>query len=242
MKTKHIVLAGLACVIVFVLISYTLGGSKGDTQDVQKLAMEMEGLKKDIEVLRTDLDTLKLGDEASVEKVQGAAAKQTMGGLKIAIVSVRRIFQECERGAGYRQQAIAEQDKIIAELEKLSKEIETDRAGLATLREDSADYVLRAKELFGKQANYQALQEFYKQHMEYKDQLWTKELYQDILFAAREIARRKGFDLVFREDEIDFSEPNITELGMAMRSQKLLYSGGCVDISDDVIARLDAEE
>ena len=242
MKTKHIVLAGLACVIVFVLISYTLGGSKGDTQDIKKLAAEMDGLKKEIEILKTDLDTFKLENNSTVNNMQGSAGKQAMGGLKVATLSVRRIFQECKRGAGYRQQALTEQDKIIAELNKLSKEIESERAGLTTLKEGSTDYILRAKELFGKQANFQALQEFYKQQMEYKDQMWTKELYQDILLAAREIARDRGFDLVFREDDIDFSEPDITELGMAMRSQKLLYSGGCVDISDEVIARLDAEE
>lgn len=238
MKTKHIVLAGLACVIVFALISYSPGGSKGGTQDIQKLADEMEGLKKEVEVLKNDLNTFKLNNNPPVPNVEGTAGE----GLKVATISVRRVFQECRRGAGYRQQAIAEQGKIVAELDKLSKEIETERAGLATLKEGSTDYILGTKELFGKQANYQALKEFYTQQMEYKDQLWTKELYQDILLAAREVARNKGFDLVFREDEVDFSETDIAELGMAMRSQKLFYSGGCVDISDEVIARLDAKE
>jgi Skp family chaperone for outer membrane proteins len=169
-----------------------------------------------------------------------AELKQPGSGLKIAVVSIAKIFQNCKRSVSYREEAGAEQNGIIAELEKLSKEIEAERAGLKTLKEDSSDYMARAKELFEKQASYQARQEFYKQQMELKDKLWTKELYQDILRIAGEIAKEKGLDLVFREDEIDFSEANTSELGLAIRTQKLLYSGGCLDITDEVTARLDA--
>jgi Skp family chaperone for outer membrane proteins len=98
----------------------------------------------------------------------------------------------------------------------------------------------RAKALFEKQANYQARNEFYKQQMELKDQLWTRELYQDVIRITGDIAKEKGLDLVFKEDEIDFSEPDVSELGLALRTQKLLYSGGCLDITDEVKARLDA--
>lgn len=242
MKTKHVVLAGFGCVIASVLISYTLGGSKGGTGDVQKVTAELKELKKDFEGLKTDLNMLKLGKKDSVRKIQGATGEQGGSGLNVATISIRKIFQECKRGDTYRKKAMAEQDRVIAELEELSKEIEAEQAGLAVLRENSSDYMTRAKELFEKQANYQARQEFYKQQMEFNDQLWTKELYQDILRVTGEVAKDKGFDLVFREDEIDFSETNITELGLAMRSHKLLYSDGCVDISNEVIARLDAEE
>ena len=100
----------------------------------------------------------------------------------------------------------------------------------------------KAKALFEKQANYQARQEFYKQQMELKDQLWTKTLYQDILRIASDVAKEKGLDVVFREDEVDFSDPDISELGLAIRTQKLLYSGGCIDITDEVKAKLDAEK
>jgi len=244
MKTKNIVLAALVCVIVLVIVGYEHG--------------KVGELNKEIEGLKADLNTLKLGDEDYTQEIREmmekqaqlqaqkethqAEPKQSGTGLKAAVVSIRKIFQGCERGASYRKEVIAEQDRIIAELEKLSREIEAEKAGLKTLKENSSDYMARAKELFEKQANYQARQEFYKQQIELKDQLWTKELYQDILRIAGEVAKEKGLDLVFREDEIDFSETNITELGLALRTQKLLYSGGCLDITDEVIARLDAEE
>jgi Skp family chaperone for outer membrane proteins len=257
-KTKNIVLTALVCVIVLVIVGYEHSNFKRDAQHIQKITakqenvlLEMEKLNKEMEGLKADLNAFKLNDKDYTKGMREmmekqaqpqAELKQPGSGLKIAVVSIQKIFQKCKRGASYREEAITEQDRVIAELEKLSKEIEAEKAGLKTLKENSSDYMARAKELFEKQASYQARQEFYKQQMELKDKLWTKEIYQDILRIAGEVAKEKGLDLVFREDEVDFSETNANELGLAMRVQKLLYSGGCLDITDEVTARLDAEK
>jgi Skp family chaperone for outer membrane proteins len=240
------------------MVGYNYSYPKGSNKHTQKIAAELEGinlrvetLAKEVEDLKTDFNTFKLGGKDYTKEIQEIVKKQTQlqsepkqsgAGLKIAVVSIRKIFQECKKGISYKKEAIAEQDRIIAELDKLSKEIEAEKAGLKTLKENSSDYMVRAKELFEKQASYQARQEFYKQQLELKDKLWTKEIYQDILRIADGVAKEKGLDLVFREDEIDFSETNANELGLAMRVQKLLYSGGCLDITDEVTARLDAEK
>jgi Skp family chaperone for outer membrane proteins len=265
MKTKEIVLMVVVCIIVSVMASYGYSKFKSDNQHIQKIAAEQENilrelgkLNKEIEGLKADLNAFKLSDKdytkqllemmekqaqlQAQEETQPAELKQSGTRPKVAVVSVRKVFQECKRGALYRQEAVAEQDRIIAELDKLFKEIEAEKAGLKTLKENSSDYMTIAKGLFEKQANYQARQEFYKQQMELKDQLWTKEIYQEILRIAGEIAKEKGLDLVFREDEVDFSETDVAELGLAMRTQKLLYSGGCLDITDEVTARLDAKK
>jgi Skp family chaperone for outer membrane proteins len=254
MKNRSIVLTALVCVIVLAIVGYEHGNFKKDAQHIQEITAEqenvllaMEKLNKEIEGLKADLNASKLNDKGHTEMVEKqtppqAEPKQPGNGLKIAVVSIAKIFENCKRGASYREEAIAEQDRVIAELETLSKEIEAEKAGLKTLKEDSSDYMARAKELFEKQASYQARQEFYKQQMELKDKLWTKKIYQDILRIAGEIAKEKGLDLVFREDEIDFSETNASELGLNMRVQKVLYSGGCLDITDELTARLDAEK
>jgi Skp family chaperone for outer membrane proteins len=262
MNNKTIVITALVFVVVLAIIIHNRSSPQSDAKHIQEITakqenilLEMEKLNKEIEGLKAG-STVKPGDgdyakstqeitekQAQLqakEEPRPAEPKQSGAGPKIAVVSIRKIFQDCKRSVSYREEANAEQNEIITELEKLSKEIETERAGLKTLKEDSSDYMARAKELFEKQARYQARQEFYKQQMELKDKLWTKELYQDILRIAGVIAKEKGLDLVFREDEIDFSEANASELGLAMTTQKLLYSGGCVDITNEVKARLDA--
>jgi Skp family chaperone for outer membrane proteins len=268
MKTKDVILIIVVCIIVSVIASYGYSKFKKDDKDNQhipKIAAEQENilrelgkLNKEIEVLKADVNAYKLSEKdyskqlmemmekqtqlQAREETQPAKLKQSGTTPNIAIVSIRKVFQNCKKGVSYRQDAIAEQDRIIAELDKLSKEIEAQKAGLKTLKENSSEYMASAKELFEKQANYQARQEFYKQQMELKDQLWTKELYQDIIQTAGNIAKEKGLEMVFREDEVDFSETDVAELGLAMRTQKLLYSGGCSDITDEVTARLDAKK
>lgn len=264
MKNKTKVLTALVFIALLAIAVYEYNIFQKDAQHIQQITakqesvlLEMEKLSKEMESLRA-LSALKSGDEEYAKNMRELAeklaelqtkeksrpapveVKQSGDGLKVAVVSIRKIFQACKRSISYREEAAAEQDRIIMELEKLSKEIEAERAGLKTLKEDSSDYMTRAKELFEKQASYQAQQEYYKQQLELKDKLWTKELYQDILRAAGDIAKEKGLDLVFREDEVDFSEASASELGLAMRTQKLLYSGGCLDITDEIIARLNA--
>lgn len=242
MKTKNVVLMVAICIIVLAMVGYNYSYSKSKDSQKQDSAagledvnIKVEQLSKEMDGLKADLNALKSGGKSFTKETTGT-------GLKVAVVSISKIFQNCKRGAAYKKEAIAEQDKVIAELEKLSKEIDAEKAGLRTLKEDSSDYMERAKELFNKQASYQAQQEFYKQQMELKDKLWTKDLYQDILQITSVIAKEKGLDLVLREDEVDFSEANPTELGLAMRTQKVLYSNGCPDITDEVIARLDAKK
>ncbi|MDD5063561.1 MAG: OmpH family outer membrane protein [Phycisphaerae bacterium] len=264
MKNKTIVLTALICVVVLAIVVYKHSISQMDAQQIQEITAKQESVLLDLEKLNKEMEslkavsTLKPGDEdyaknmremaeklaelQTKEEPPPAEVKQSGEGLKIAVVSIRKIFQDCKKSVGYREEAAAEQNKIIAELEKLSGEIDAEKAGLKTLKEGSSDYMTRAKGLFEKQASYQARQEFYKQQLELKDKMWTKELYQDILRTAGEIAKEKRLDLVLREDEVDFSETNANELGLALRMQKLLYSGGCLDITDEITARLDAEK
>ena len=68
-----------------------------------------------------------------------AKSKTDNPALKVGVVSVFKVFQGCKRNETYKQQAQAEQDRIVAELEKLKKELEADQAGLVTLKQGSAD-------------------------------------------------------------------------------------------------------
>ena len=137
---------------------------------------------------------------------------------------------------------MAEQDKIAAELDKLAKEIEAEKAELKTLKENSTDYMTRLKGIFEKQANLQAQKEFQKQNMELKDQKWTEGIYKDIIRITADVAKQKGLELVFEESEVDLEGASVNEVMLTIRTHKLLYSDGCADITNDVIAKLDTAE
>ncbi|RKY23237.1 MAG: hypothetical protein DRP62_06310 [Planctomycetota bacterium] len=170
-----------------------------------------------------------------------AEPKVEKDSLQIGVVSVRRIFQNSSRHAGYMEKAVAERKSAEAELDKLSKEIEAEKAGLKTLKQGSSDYLSQMKEVMTKQAGLQAKQDFYKRQMELKDQQWTEQLYKDILQQSSEIAKEKGLALVFEKDEVELPAASANELMLTIRTHKLLYSDGCLDITDEVMARIDAK-
>jgi len=159
---------------------------------------------------------------------------------KIGVVNIRKVFQNCKQNVKYREKAIAEQNIAMAELEKLSKEIEVGRLGLQTLKSDSEDYMTAMKDLLSKQAKLQAQQEFYKQQLEIQDRRWTEKLYQKVINVTGEVAEDEGLELVLENERPVFPAMSADELIMSIRTTKVLYSGGCRDITEDVIAKLDS--
>ncbi|MHC4842741.1 MAG: OmpH/Skp family outer membrane protein [Planctomycetota bacterium] len=173
-------------------------------------------------------------------------ATQAQSGLndtssKMAVVSIQKIFQQCQTNAKYRQQATLEQEQALAELDRLTKEVEAQRAGLNTLKAGSSDYLQSMQDILTKQGELEAKREFTKQSFALKDQQWTTKIYKDVLRIIDEVAQQKGFDIVLEKNEPELLDSTpANELMLTIRTHKVLYSGGCQDITDEIIARLDA--
>ena len=63
----------------------------------------------------------------------------------------------------------------------------------------------------------------------------------EILQQVKKVAQEKGLEMVFDKDEVDFPAMSLNDATMIIRTHKVLYSGGCPDITDDVIAAMDKE-
>ena len=178
---------------------------------------------------------------AMVFEYSQAQSKSNTPSSKIGVVSILKVFRDCKRSDAHRTEFNAEQSKIIAALQTLSKDIEAQEAGLKALKPESSDYLAQRKKLIDNQVRLEAEQKFYKEQGILKQYKWSKELYQDILRITSELAEQKGLDLVLRKDEIDLLALSVNEISETVRTHKVLYSAGCVDISDEVVARLDKE-
>jgi len=168
-----------------------------------------------------------------------AQSKVGTSSMKIATVSIRRIFLNCKANDRYRADALAEQPKITAETDMLRKEIAAQEAGLRALRPGSADHLSQYKELLEKQDALERHQKFSAQQRVLQDRLWTEQLYEETLRIVKQLAQEKTLDLVFERDEPEFPVPSPDELMMTLSTHKVLYSG-CPDVTDEVLARLDA--
>jgi Skp family chaperone for outer membrane proteins len=170
-----------------------------------------------------------------------AQPKAEQHSLTIAVVNVREVFRKCNRNAKYRQEAMAEYNTAMLELEKLSKQIQADEAGLKTLKPGSPDHLKQYQDVLEKKAKLDVRQQYLKQERSLKDQRWTEQVYQEVLQIVKELAEKKGLDMVFDKQEPEFPSASGDELMLTLSTHKLLYSGGCPDITDEVIARLDAK-
>ena len=178
---------------------------------------------------------------AMVFEYSQAQSKSNTSSSKIGVVSILIVFRDSKRSNAHRNELLAERNKIGAAWKILSKEIEAQEAGLKAFKPESSDYLAQRKELIDKQARLEAEQKFYKEEIILKQYKWSKELYQDILRITSELAEQKGLDLVLKKDEIDLLALSVNEISETVRTHKVLYSGGCVDISGEVVARLDKE-
>jgi len=161
--------------------------------------------------------------------------------LKIGTVSVRKIFRESKRSAAYREAAMAEQQEVQTKLSQLSKEIEIEESGLKMLIPGSNDYMVRLESMFRKQAALQTEKELYTKKLSLKEQKTTEDLYRDILAAVSTIAAERGLGLVLEKSEPEFPSTSPTQLELSMGTHKVLYSGCGVDITTEVMARIDAK-
>lgn len=178
----------------------------------------------------------------SLSSVPNLAKSDSDSTAKIGVISVRNIFEKCKRNDLYKETMSAEQDKAIAELEKLRAEIDAEKAGLKTVRPGSSEYLSQMKQILTKQATYTAQQEFHKQQMAMKEQQWIEQLYRDLVSITADVAKDKGLDLVLENSEPELTDTTAEGLVMSIRTHKLLYSSGCVDITEEVMKRLDAKK
>lgn len=142
---------------------------------------------------------------------------------KIGVVSIRKILQECNRTAKYKQESENEKILIGAELAKLDKEIGDQTDGLKAFKPGSSDYLAQLKQILEKQASLKAQREFRERQRALKEQNMMEQLYEDIMQIAGQIAEQKGLALVLRKGE-------------------LLYSGGCIDLTNEVMVQLNTKE
>ncbi|MHC4738455.1 MAG: OmpH/Skp family outer membrane protein [Planctomycetota bacterium] len=173
-------------------------------------------------------------------EANSAESKGNKGPLKIGVISVQNIIKNCKKSENYRTEVATEYNKVKAELDKLAKEIEAETEGLKALKVGSDDYMALMKEVLIKQSSLQAQEKFYDQQMAFKNQGLIGQLYKEILDRTNKVAEQKGLDMVFENSEPVLPAPNSNELTLIINTHKLLYSGRCVDITDEVMAQVDA--
>jgi Skp family chaperone for outer membrane proteins len=170
-----------------------------------------------------------------------AASPATGPASKVGVVSMREVFKASTKHKQYSSQAMARQARARTQLDDLRKALEGEEVELKGLKQGTADYVQQLQSVLDKRAKMQSQQEFLKQQSVLEDKKWLEDLYQAFARATGVIAKEKGLDLVLERTEPEFPIPS-EELMTTLYMHKVLYAGGCVDLTGEVTARVDADE
>jgi Skp family chaperone for outer membrane proteins len=168
-----------------------------------------------------------------------AASEAVAPAGKIGVVSIRTVFNTSKRHAQYRSQVLQAQSRAKAQLDDLAKDIDAEEAGLKALKDGTPDYLKQLQTILKKRAELDSQREYLKQQRSLEDKNWMESLYQETLKIVKAVAKEKGLSLVFERTEPEFPISS-EELMMTFSTHKVLVADGCVDLTQEVAARLDA--
>jgi Skp family chaperone for outer membrane proteins len=118
-----------------------------------------------------------------------AAKDKTMQPPKIAIVSVRELFDSSTLKTQTEKELSDAGEKRLAELKNMEQEIEADKNALSKLKTDSPEYMTALKALMFKQSQYEAGKEYCQQELTLKEMRGKELIYRQILEAIKEVAQ-----------------------------------------------------
>lgn len=167
-----------------------------------------------------------------------AASRSSPGPQTIAVVRVLEILRDLGAGTERRREVLAERGQATTELEQLARQINEQEQALKTFAIGSSDYLKQLDRIMEMQGRYGSRKEFLDRQMSLKQQLWTQQAYDRIARITSELAKEKGFGLVLAVDPngLPLSETFSSMIAM----QKVVYSGGCPDLTNEVKAKLAA--
>jgi Skp family chaperone for outer membrane proteins len=175
-----------------------------------------------------------------------AAKDRSIASPKIAVVSVREVFEKCAMKATVEKELTAHGDKRFEELKKLEEDINADKAALSKRKENSDDYLEMMQSVMVKQSQLDAQKEFFQQELTVREMQGKEKIYRKILEAITSIAKKKDLDIILSRDDNYLNNPDTSapaqspaELVLTTKTHKLLYFNPDLDITAEVLAAMD---
>ncbi len=168
-----------------------------------------------------------------------AKAKKDFTPPKVGVVSIRTVIENTKKKAQFEGQLKAEGGKVMAQLEKMEKDVDALRADMNTRVKGSSDYMDLMRQGMEKQATLKAKDEFHQKQFALMQQDWTEKIYKEILTAVEKTAQEMGLDMVLAKEDYQFPSISSNELLLTIKTSKVLYSSDELDITNEVLATLD---
>jgi Skp family chaperone for outer membrane proteins len=168
------------------------------------------------------------------------AAKAGIAPAKVGVVSIDKILKNSKKHEAWKKTMDAEEQRIRAEFDKAKSELDLLQADMKTRTKGSADYLKLNRDYAEKKAILEAKDGYYQQEVEQRVKEWTESLYKDIQKRTEEMAKKNGLDIVISREDVEYPSVSMRDMLLTIRTNKVMYYAAQLDITDEVLAVLDA--
>lgn len=163
---------------------------------------------------------------------------------RIAVANTAHIFSEMQELKDLRAKLQSEQKLLAGVSNEKQDKLKAMKAARDALKADSPQYQDKNAELLKAAIEYESWGKINEADVQRNQKLQMRRLFEKIEQAVAEVAKQKGYDLVITDqhpdlpDEVD--QVSLDQLRTMINSRNVLYTGEKIDISNDVLAVLDA--
>lgn len=163
---------------------------------------------------------------------------------KIAVVNPNKVFTSMKEREDVLRRIEGDVRALVEGAKEKEKSAASLKAELENLKPDSPQYVEKRQQLTRASVSAKMENQFAKMQADSIETSSMLALYEKIADAAEQVAKEKGIDLVLLQVNPELPAGgeglNINQLRELLIRRSVLYAAPNVDISEDVIARLNA--
>lgn len=182
------------------------------------------------------------GVVAAMVLMSAAGTQFVLGSTTAAVVNVGAVSEKYARTADLEAQFDAVRRKLNQERDSMKEKIEkANRALQEELKPGTEEFRARRKQIAMMEAELQWFVESEGQKVEKGLADSLRSIFGDIQSAVREVAQEKGVEIVLASDQLPADTPDSpTQVRQHILLQKVLFWTPGVDLTEDVITRLNA--
>ncbi len=158
--------------------------------------------------------------------------------VRMAVCDVAEIFASYNRAADLAASLNERRQALAAELEQRRNAIELLQKEMEALKPGSDEYNTRQAEAERLKIDLAVTQQVGEARMLGEHRRLTVDMYEEILQAVGEIASQRGIDLVLYRDHGLVQTDQTVELLAQIRDRKVLYYSPGMDMTQEVLARM----
>lgn len=157
----------------------------------------------------------------------------------VAVADLQRVFENLNEKVQLEADIQSQAEQIKQEQDKRQRELQLLKGDLDLLAPDTPAYQQKQSQLEQEAIQLQAWMAFQQKKLQRERVAQIENLYQKVLDTLSAISKQNGYDVVlFKEQDVDFKNAKPEQLSGAIQVRKVLYAADDLDITDQVITRM----